>query len=156
MQRASGKNPTLILHLTSGFPKTNKTMKLSSLESLIYLKWHRFGNNWKNFVEHFTCKFLGVCTRSKLGEPGVVFQGRNNADQISLVKMFKVSEAKFMGVVGKVDCVNVPGNLQIHANSKFVQNSVFSYLLPIWHIIVITVASILGGKPTTRTHIFEI
>jgi hypothetical protein len=44
-------------------------------------------------------------------EPGVVLQGRDDADEVPLVQMLKVREGQLVRVVGEVDCVHVPRHL---------------------------------------------
>ena len=69
------------------------------------------------FTKRHLCCELGVGTGPQLGEPGVVLQGGDDADQISLVQMLEVGQAELVRVVREVDRVHVPGNLS-HSSAR--------------------------------------
>ena len=56
-----------------------------------------------------------------------MLEGGDDADEVPLLKVLKVSETELVGVVGEVDGVDVPSNF-----------------FPIWQVVIVAVARVLS------------
>ena len=63
-----------------------------------------------------------------------MLKSRDDADKVSLLQVLEVGEAELVGVMGEVDCVDVPSDL-----------------FPVRQVVIVAVAGILCGKPPTGT-----
>ena len=75
------------------------------------LEARRLRHNRQDLVDNVAGQLGGVGAGSQLGEPGVVLESGDDADEVALLQVLKVGEAELVGVVGEVDGVNVPGDL---------------------------------------------
>ena len=91
------------------------------------LKTRRLRHHGQDLVHHVAGQLGRVGAGPQLGEPGVVLQGGDDADEVPLLKVLKVGETELMGVVGKVDGVDVPSNF-----------------FPIWQVVIVAVARVLS------------
>ena len=99
-----------------------------------FLETRGLRHNGQDLVDDVSGQLGGVGTGSQLGEPGVVLEGGDYADKVALLQVLEVGEAELVGVVGEVDCVDVPGDL-----------------FPVGQVVIVAVAGILCGKPPTGT-----
>ena len=98
------------------------------------LEARRLRHHRQDLVDNVAGQLGGVGAGSQLGELGVVLEGGDAADEVALLQVLKVGEAELVGVVGEVDCVDVPGDL-----------------FPIGQVVIVAVAGILRGKAPTGT-----
>ena len=105
---------------------------------------------------HYFSFTLNHPTEEKLTDIATI---PDNTDQISLIKMFKVCQRQFPSIMGEINIINIPGNL-LSENTiiSFYQILIFEecVLIPEGHVVVVTVAVILLGESSTRTHVLEV
>lgn len=89
----------------------SSSTRTRSERRLAYLKGHGLGHDREYLVDDLAGQLGRVGRGPQLGEPRVVLEGGDDADEVPLVEVLKVGEGELVGVVGKVDCVNVPSNL---------------------------------------------
>ena len=91
------------------------------------LEARRLRHHRQDLVDNVAGQLGGVGAGSQLGEPGVVLEGGDDADEVALLQVLKVGEAELVRVVGEVDGVDVPSNF-----------------FPIWQVVIVAVARVLS------------